>query len=169
MWPPATTAEGATHFYSVHRAIMSFTFASMGAVNFPDIMLPAVNEDFRSTCLFFMCFMVLVVVWLLNLCLATVYQQYRSFLSKRALHQHKTRRKALLSAFILLDTDSDKVIEKKDFLTAVRKVRDLDEDDEKELDFLWVQCDIDKDGTIDPHDFFSVCDILVCTVKKKSR
>ncbi|GMH58289.1 hypothetical protein TL16_g02578 [Triparma laevis f. inornata] len=169
VWPPATTAEGATHFYSLHRAIMSFTFASMGAVNFPDIMLPAVNEDFRSTCLFFMCFMVLVVVWLLNLCLATVYQQYRSFLSKRALHQHKTRRKALLSAFILLDIDSDKVIEKDDFLTAVRKVRDLDSDDAKELDFLWNQCDMDKDGTIDPHDFFSVCDILVCTVKKKSR
>lgn len=75
----------------------------------------------------------------------------------------------MLSAFILLDIDSDKVIEKDDFLTAVRKVRELDSDDAKELDFLWNQCDMDKDGTIDPHDFFSVCDILVCTVKKKSR
>ncbi|GMI24143.1 hypothetical protein TrRE_jg8772, partial [Triparma retinervis] len=80
VWPPDTTAEGATHFYSIHRSIMSFVFASMGAVNFPDIMLPAVNEDYRSTCIFFMLFMILVVVWLLNLCLAVVYQQYRSFL-----------------------------------------------------------------------------------------
>jgi hypothetical protein len=37
VWPPATTAQGTTHFYSVHRSIMTFTFASMGAVNFPDI------------------------------------------------------------------------------------------------------------------------------------
>ena len=133
VWPPGTTAEGATHFYSVHRAIMSFIFASMGAVNFPDIMLPAVNEDFRSSCLFFMTFMVLVVVWLLNLCLATVYQQYRSFLSRRSLHQHKTRRRALMSAFILLDVDGDDNIDRDEFLRAVKLVKDLDEDDEEEV------------------------------------
>eukprot|EP00518_Triparma_eleuthera_P007996 CAMPEP_0182489940 /NCGR_PEP_ID=MMETSP1319-20130603/49155_1 /TAXON_ID=172717 /ORGANISM="Bolidomonas pacifica, Strain RCC208" /LENGTH=781 /DNA_ID=CAMNT_0024692065 /DNA_START=103 /DNA_END=2445 /DNA_ORIENTATION=- len=169
VWPPGTTAEGATHFYSVHRAIMSFIFASMGAVNFPDIMLPAVNEDFRSSCVFFMTFMVLVVVWLLNLCLATVYQQYRTLITKRALHKHMTSRKVLLSAYVLLDTDGDKVINKEDFLDAVMLVKDMEDEDKRELDFLWEKCDLDKDGKIDEHDFFSVCDILVCNVKTKLR
>ncbi|GMH61127.1 hypothetical protein TrRE_jg1776, partial [Triparma retinervis] len=76
------------------------------------------------------------------------------------------RRKALLSAFILLDSNQDKVIEKRDFLEAVMKVKDLDKGDKDELDFLWQQCDKNGDGEIDGHDFFSVCDILVCNVKE---
>lgn len=167
VWPPLTTAEGATHFYTIHRSIMTFTFASMGAVNFPDIMLPAVNEDYRATCIFFILFMVIVVVWLLNLCLATVFQQYRSFVHKRWLQRYETRRNALLCAFILLDVDGNGRIEKQDFVDAVTVVKNLDKEDVHECDYLWKHCDVDGDGVLDGGDFFHICDVLVCNVKER--
>ena len=64
--------------------------------------------------------------------------------------------------------DSNKKIEKPDFLEAVSLVKNLDEDDKDELDFLWEKCDADEDGVIDGMDFFNVCDILVCSVKENT-
>ena len=44
-------------------------------------------------------------------------------------------------------------------------MKNLDDSDQEELDFLWSLCDADHDNVIDGEDFFHVCDILVCTVK----
>jgi Ca2+-binding EF-hand superfamily protein len=130
-------------------------------------VLPAVNEDYRATCIFFMLFMVIVVVWLLNLCLATVFQQYRSFVHKRFLHRYETRRNALLCAFILLDLDGDRKIQRDDFLKAVKQIKNLPADAEDELDFMWSHCDVDSDGVLDGGDFFHICDVLVCNVQEQ--
>ena len=147
---------------------MTFTFSTLGAVNFPDIMLPTVNEEDPMTSLFFVIFMLIIVVWLLNLCLAVVYQQYTNHVHKRWLHRYKTRRTGLLSAFILLDKDRDMHIEKEDFLAAVKKVKNLSDDDGFILEYLWEKCDSDHNGYIELEDFNNICDLLVCDVKVKN-
>jgi len=168
VWPPAETVQGAVFFTSLHRSVISFTFATFGAVNFPDVMLPTVNEEDALTSLFFIIFMLIIVVWLLNLCLAVVYQQYTNHVHKRWLHRYKTRRTGLLSAFILLDKDRDMKVNKEDFLLSVMRVKNLTEDDDFVLEFLWSKCDEDGNGFIQLDDFNNICDLLVCNMREKN-
>jgi len=127
-------------------------------------MLPAVNEDSYVSSFFFVAFMLIVDIWLLNLCLGLVYQHYQRLVNKRFVQHYKTRRKALFAAYLLLDVDDKKAIAKPDFLAAVRRVKNLTDEQDHELHFLWQMCDKDGDGTLDGEEFFAVCDILVCAV-----
>ena len=101
VWPPRETVQGAVYFKSLHRAIMTFTFATIGAVNFPDILLPTVNEESISTSFFFVLFMLIIVVWLLNLCLAVVYQQYINHVHKVSERSERALRKTRILAMDL--------------------------------------------------------------------
>jgi len=57
-------------------------------------------------------------------------------------------------------------VNKEDFLKAVILVKNLSEDDDCVLEFLWGKCDQDDDGFIEVDDFNNICDVLVCNVKE---
>ncbi|KAF0852840.1 mitochondrial two pore calcium channel protein 1 [Andalucia godoyi] len=72
------TAEGNAYFATPGDAIY-YLFVTMTTVNFPDVMIPAYNENGLYAC-FFVVFLLTCTVFFLNLTTATMYRTYRGSL-----------------------------------------------------------------------------------------
>jgi hypothetical protein len=152
--------------------------------NYPDIMLPVYNYN-KIYVIFFVCFLMLVMFFLGNLAVPTLYRAFKSNHHREALHGRILERTALLAAFQLLDTEKKGYIELPMFKRVLEKIRPdmfvLEEDPttqplqstklvEKERGiaksmFRELALTDPNKEKISPIDFFRCCEVVLVTYK----
>ena len=116
------SAEGAgSPFETVPRALVNL-FVLLTAANFPDVMLPAYQEN-RLAALFFVAFLILGLFLLTNLILAAVFRKYKSELLAGAERARGEREQAMAAAFRLLDLNSNGFVTLQDFSLLLQSVQ----------------------------------------------
>ena len=116
------SAEGAgSPFESVPRALLNL-LVLLTAANFPDVMLPAYQEN-RLAALFFVAFLILGLFLLTNLILAAVFRKYKAELLASAERARGERNQAMAAAFRLLDLNSNGFVTLQDFSLLLQRVQ----------------------------------------------
>ena len=116
------SAEGpGSPFETVPRALINL-FVLLTAANFPDVMLPAYQEN-RLAALFFVAFLILGLFLLTNLILAAVFRKYKSELLAGAERARGEREQAMAAAFRLLDLNSNGFVTLQDFSLLLQSVQ----------------------------------------------
>ena len=116
------SAEGAgSPFESVPRALLNL-LVLLTAANFPDVMLPAYQEN-RLAALFFVAFLILGLFLLTNLILAAVFRKYKAELLASAERARGERKQAMAAAFRLLDLNSNGFVTLQDFSLLLQRVQ----------------------------------------------
>ena len=108
-------------FETVPRALINL-FVLLTAANFPDVMLPAYQEN-RLAALFFVAFLILGLFLLTNLILAAVFRKYKSELLAGAERARGEREQAMAAAFRLLDLNSNGFVTLQDFSLLLQSVQ----------------------------------------------
>lgn len=94
------TNEGSQYFSDFSESCMSLLIL-LTTANYPDVMMPIYSEV-RSASLFFVSFLVIGQLLVINLVFASVYQNYRQEAAQRAIKYEFKRQQALRTAFQLL-------------------------------------------------------------------
>lgn len=90
--------------------------------NYPDIMTPSYDSN-KMYAIFFCSFLMIVMFFLGNLAIPTLYRAFKLNHHKEALHGRILERTALLAAFQLLDIERKGQIELEVFKGVLAKVR----------------------------------------------
>ncbi|RLN71203.1 hypothetical protein BBJ28_00017733 [Nothophytophthora sp. Chile5] len=104
------TAEVDAYFKTFGDACMSLIIL-LTTANFPDVMMPIYSQA-RWSSLFFISFLTIGQLLVMNLVFASVYQHYRQEIAERALDYSTKRKLALQAAFHLLPANLIAVREK---------------------------------------------------------
>ncbi|RLN02350.1 hypothetical protein BBJ28_00004966 [Nothophytophthora sp. Chile5] len=104
------TAEVDTYFKTFGDACMSLIIL-LTTANFPDVMMPVYSQA-RWSSLFFISFLTIGQLLVMNLVFASVYQHYRQEIAERALDYSTKRKLALQAAFHLLPANPVAIREK---------------------------------------------------------
>ncbi|GMF37593.1 unnamed protein product [Phytophthora fragariaefolia] len=99
----AGTAEADAYFASFEDACMSLIIL-LTTANFPDVMMPIYSQA-RVYSLFFISFLMIGQLLVMNLVFASIYQHYRQEIAERAVDYSTKRKLALQAAFHLLPTE----------------------------------------------------------------
>lgn len=94
------TNEGSQYFSNFADSCMSLLIL-LTTANYPDVMMPIYSEV-RAASLFFVSFLVIGQLLVINLVFASVYQNYRQEAAQRATKYEFKRQQALRTAFQLL-------------------------------------------------------------------
>ncbi|DAZ99756.1 TPA: hypothetical protein N0F65_003543 [Lagenidium giganteum] len=94
------TAEGQLYFSNFEDSCLNL-LVLLTTANFPDVMMP-IFEQVRSASIFFMSFLSIGLLLVMNLVFASIYQNYRQEVAARALKHADNRLRALKLAFELL-------------------------------------------------------------------
>ena len=78
LYPVETTSQGRFHFDTTHNRLMELIFMTLGSVNFPNVMLPALTADGNAALIYFYPYLYFSVFIYLNILLAVVYNSYTS-------------------------------------------------------------------------------------------
>ncbi|ETI53565.1 hypothetical protein F443_03480 [Phytophthora nicotianae P1569] len=97
------TAEAGVYFKSFEDACLSLIIL-LTTANFPDVMMPIYSQA-RIYSLFFISFLMIGQLLVMNLVFASIYQHYRQEIAERAMEYSTKRKLALQAAFHLLPTE----------------------------------------------------------------
>ncbi|KAL4118130.1 hypothetical protein PRIC2_010457 [Phytophthora ramorum] len=97
------SAEAGTYFKSFEDASLSLIIL-LTTANFPDVMMPIYSQA-RVYSLFFISFLMIGQLLVMNLVFASIYQHYRQEIAERAVVYSSKRKLALQAAFHLLPTE----------------------------------------------------------------
>ncbi|KAE9341560.1 hypothetical protein PF008_g10575 [Phytophthora fragariae] len=97
------STEAGTYFKSFDDACMSLIIL-LTTANFPDVMMPIYSQA-RVYSLFFISFLMIGQLLVMNLVFASIYQHYRQEIAERAVGYSAKRKLALQAAFHLLPTE----------------------------------------------------------------
>eukprot|EP01050_Picozoa_sp_SAG11_P006199 SAG11_NODE_472_length_9191_cov_5.863851_1_plen_1268_part_00 len=185
--PIMGTSQGATVFVDLHARIMQLLYLTIGAVNYPDVMLPAYVEDGNWALLYFGSFAILFIFVFLNIALAVIYQRYTQDREEDIVEQNAKRHVALALAYQTIDQDDSKSIDRTEFMNFMKVYRSqmLDDDStilgslrgdsskqerelQAELDLIWtelqpkkvVRADTSTTEEIGPTEFINLPGIL---------
>jgi potassium/chloride transporter 9 len=103
------TPEGSEHFPTIWRGALSLHIL-LTTANYPDVMMPAYSKH-RIYFLFFMTFLLFVMYFIMNLVLATIYNNYRHQAQKLFTRKKEKSEEATTVAFHLLDVRKTDQIE----------------------------------------------------------
>ena len=98
------SAEGRMHFPNLIDAMWTL-WTCVTTVIYPDVMMPAYNEN-RLATLYFMVFMVITMFFMMNVVLASVVNSYDNELERRRNDQERVTKRNLTKAFGLLDPNN---------------------------------------------------------------
>ncbi|KAE9144667.1 hypothetical protein PF005_g10883 [Phytophthora fragariae] len=97
------STEAGTYFKSFDDTCMSLIIL-LTTANFPDVMMPIYSQA-RVYSLFFISFLMIGQLLVMNLVFASIYQHYRQEIAERAVGYSAKRKLALQAAFHLLPTE----------------------------------------------------------------
>lgn len=97
------STEAGTYFKSFDDACMSLIIL-LTTANFPDVMMPIYSQA-RVYSIFFISFLMIGQLLVMNLVFASIYQHYRQEIAERAVGYSTKRKLALQAAFHLLPTE----------------------------------------------------------------
>jgi len=136
--------------------------------NYPDIMDPAYEQN-KIYSVFFCSFLMLVMFFLGNLAIPTLYRAFKTNHHREALHGRILERTALLAAFQLLDIERKGYIEVdrfKDVLSRIRPDMFYKHGEEKEKGmaktmFIELSRTDPERRKLYPIDFFRCCEVIL--------
>lgn len=144
-----------TYGNTLYRMFVLFTTS-----NNPDVWLPA-YKAFRSSCFFFILYILFGVYFITNLILAVVYDSFKEQLVILIRERRSKRKRILQAAFTLLD------IERRGYLDTVQcnllfkalnKYRTLPKIEEENFEALFYVLDHSGDFKINPGEFEDLCE-----------
>ncbi|KAG7386338.1 Two pore calcium channel protein 1 [Phytophthora pseudosyringae] len=97
------SAEAESYFKSFEDACLSLIIL-LTTANFPDVMMPIYSQA-RVYSIFFISFLMIGQLLVMNLVFASIYQHYRQEIAERAMDYSTKRKLALQAAFHLLPTE----------------------------------------------------------------
>lgn len=97
------TAEAEEYFKSFEDGCLSLIIL-LTTANFPDVMMP-IYSQIRLSSLFFVSFLMIGQLLVMNLVFASVYQHYRQEIAERAIEYSTKRKMAFQAAFHLLPAE----------------------------------------------------------------
>ena len=115
--------EGYTFLLTPSESFYQF-FLLLTTANFPDVMMPAVYENF-SYCLIFVVYLVIGMFFLLNLLLANVYNQYSKRFENLAEKYQSKRLKCIMKIFERFDSDKDGALTREETQAFITYIYDL--------------------------------------------
>ena len=146
--PGAIFAQGHVYFRTFHQTMMELSFMLFGAVNYPDVQLPAMITMGAEYSLFFLAYLVVCQVLLLNILLATVFAAFENASMKQWVHGFTQYRVCLVKAFSSIDSDFSGTISFDEFKTLMNVVDENIQDDK--ISNLFHQMDTDGNETLGP-------------------
>ena len=119
-----------------------------GAVNYPDVQLPAMITMGAEYSLFFLAYLVVCQVLLLNILLATVFAAFENASMKQWVRGFTQYRVCLVKAFSSIDSDFSGTISFDEFKTLMNVVDENIQDDK--ISNLFHQMDTDGNESLGP-------------------
>ena len=156
------TKEGDAHFPDLTEAAWEL-FILMTTSNFPDIMMQAYDEN-RIACTFFIAFLVIGNLFLLNVVIAIVYKAYNDA-SKAAIERREAfLAESLTRAFSLLDAEGRGCLRREEMNAVFRELSlispELGSLPEARQQYIYASLDLDGDGQVDAEEFGAMCATL---------
>lgn len=149
------TEEG-TQFFPTLVDGMWTLFTSMTSVIYPDVMMPAYNEN-RFVALYFVSWMSLTYFFLLNVILAVVVNAYTENTKSRDDQFDETRKAYIHKAFQIIDKENLGYINQDQlmsiFLILNEECEEIRAIPEEEAEMLFSVLDKDKSETVDINEF----------------
>ena len=104
------TSEGKEVFTSFHERTMQLVYLAFGAVNYPDVMLPAYVEDGSMALVYFVSCAIFFIYVFLNIALAVIYNRYTQDREDDIVRQNAKRHIAMALAYQVIDENGSKTI-----------------------------------------------------------
>jgi len=133
--------------------------------NYPDIMLPAINNSFFYL-FYFIPFMVINTLLFVPIPIAVIFDAFRSYRSKLVISERIKEREALVACFLSLDIDGNGSISKDEFLSLCRVAYNNQFNEEK-VDEIFEFLDEKSANNLKLEDFFFIVEIMEDTKKSE--
>ncbi|KAH7288344.1 hypothetical protein KP509_31G023000 [Ceratopteris richardii] len=160
--------EQGKEYFSSYGSTLYQMFVLFTTSNNPDVWLPA-YKAFRSSCLFFILYILFGVYFITNLILAVVYDSFKEQLAALVKGRRCKRNNSLQAAFNLLD------VEKRGFLDSVQvvslfkslnKYRTLPRIEEENFEAIFYALDDSGDFKITLEEFEDLCEKIALKFPK---
>ena len=159
------TREGHLYMSSYWHSFLSF-YILMTTANFPDVMMPAYEEN-HWTCIIFISYLVFVTYFLLNMVLALIFNTYSRLMRRKLNKIILFERKRVYFAFALLDPSESGAIP---FLTWRRFMKVIQPNFSlAKTAFLFRLVNTSGSGSISVNEFLSITTILRMHIYKSRK
>jgi two pore calcium channel protein 1 len=159
-----TNVPGDKYFLNFYDSFVNM-FILLTTVNFPDVMLPSYQYN-HAYVIFFVTYLFQALYFLLNLSLAITFSYYKRDAQRVARHNWKKGKKALLSAFKVIDNDQRGYIDYPQWRKLFMQLKPHAEEEEAKVRFYML--DSQHNGQLRPIHFLKVDKVLsVSLVRKK--
>jgi hypothetical protein len=174
----ALFAQGEVYAKDARTVLMSLIMVMIGSVNYPDVSLPAISTTSKAMYAPWLMFLLMGVIYILNLVLAVVYIEFTKNYGISYKKRWKKFRETLFRAMILVDNDGTGLLEFDEFSALFHALNKLafsgrkkyfssgiGKNGEKNVGNLLMKAfkkvDVDGTGTIDKEEFLEVCNTLL--------
>lgn len=152
--------EQGTVYFSTYGLTLYQMFVLFTTSNNPDCWLPA-YKAIRSSCLFFILYILFGVYFITNLILAVVYDSFKEQLVAVLKDQRRKRKSVLQQAFNILDVESRgflDVVQCVSLFKALNKYRTLPKIEEENYETIFYVLDDSGDFKINLGEFQDLCE-----------
>lgn len=152
--------EQGTMYFSTYGNTLYRMFVLFTTSNNPDVWLPA-YKAFRSSCLFFIVYILFGVYFITNLILAVVYDSFKEQLVTLIKERRRKRKAILQAAFNLLDVESHgflDAVQCYSLFKALNKYRTLPKIEEENFETIFFVMDDSGDFKINLEEFEDLCE-----------
>eukprot|EP01114_Cavostelium_apophysatum_P014438 TRINITY_DN3754_c0_g1_i1.p1 TRINITY_DN3754_c0_g1~~TRINITY_DN3754_c0_g1_i1.p1 ORF type:complete len:714 (+),score=138.48 TRINITY_DN3754_c0_g1_i1:108-2249(+) len=150
-------------FSSLRESIVSMYILTT-TENFPDVMIPEYLNS-RWYAIFFLSFLMITQLFLMNLVLAVFYQNYADQMMVTYRKELRYRKDSLNKAFDLMKSPEG-VVELPEFERTMRNMFRFQSASKGKIQFMFHMLDKDYDQSLNPKEFAFLCDIMEFTIKE---
>lgn len=157
-----------TMYFSTYGNTLYRMFVLFTTSNNPDVWLPAYKAS-RSTCLFFILYILFGVYFITNLILAVVYDSFKEQLATLIKESRRKRKAILQAAFNLLDVERRGFLDKLQCVSlfkALNKYRTLPKIEEENFETIFIVMDDSGDFKINLEEFEDLCENITLKFPK---
>jgi two pore calcium channel protein, plant len=162
--------QGTQHFPNLIEAMWTL-WQMTTTVNYPDVMMPAYNEN-RVSVLYFVVYMVVTYFFLMNIILASVVNAYDNESEFRKKDHADKAESSLRQAFQLMDPEKEDIIDRDTvmalFLILNKDFPEFREIPNEEARILFAILDKDGSAVVSEEEFMCFGEILLLHFEKES-
>lgn len=162
------TKQGEEVFTSYGTTLYQM-FVLFTTSNNPDVWIPAYKVS-RWYSLFFVLYILLGVYFVTNLILAVVYDSFKSELAKQVAEKDNRRKRILLKAFRLIDSNNRVYLDKEQCMRLfeeLNKYRTLPKISKEDFGLIFDELDDSGDFEIDSDEFADLCHAIALKFSKE--
>lgn len=163
------TEQGKEIFTSYGQTLCQM-FVLFTTSNNPDVWIPAYKSS-RTSCLFFIIYILFGVYFVTSLILAVIYDSFKSQLAKQVAEMDTLRKDTLQTAFDLLDVHGCGFLDKGEcaqLFEELNKYRTLPNISKEDYDCIFYELDDSHDFKINKVEFADLCDAISFRFEKEA-